>query len=538
MPASSLRPAIPTTCSRVRDWLLCCRGRVLALTSGALAALGFAPFELWPLALLSCLGLLATLQCAATARQAALTGLIYGIGFFGAGVSWVYVSIHQFGNAPIPLALLLTALFVSALALLFALHGYLYKRYLADLPLGILLGFPALWVLAEGFRGWFLTGFPWLYLGYAPIDSWLAGWAPVTGVLGLSGFSALVASCLFLLPRSSTRRRTSLVLTALAPFASGALLLQIPWTEPTPESPLRVALVQANIPQALKWDARHRTRIIDQYLTLSRPLLSGTTRAQATGDTELLIWPETAIPLLFDIALPRLAPFANRLLDHQAGLISGVPYRTPPDPDPATATRYHNSIMGLGKASGLYHKQRLVPFGEYVPFESWLRGLIDFFNLPMSSFSLGPANQPPLLFQRASGETLRIAAYICYEIAYPDLVARNARASELLLTISNDSWFGDSLAPHQHLQMARMRALETGRYLIRSTNNGISALIDAKGNILQQGPQFTTAVLRGDIQPMQGLTPFILYRSWPLLALCALLLGVVILQRRRPSRLH
>ncbi|MFT5721514.1 MAG: apolipoprotein N-acyltransferase [Motiliproteus sp.] len=521
------------THSRVRYGLRC--GRVLALASGALAALGFAPFELWPLALLSCLGFLATLQSAATARQAAVTGLAYGLGFFGAGVSWVYVSIHQFGNAPVPLALLLTALFVSALALLFALHGYLYKRYIADRPLGILLGFPALWVLAEGFRGWFLTGFPWLYLGYAPIDSWLAGWAPVTGVLGLSGFSALVASCLFLLPRSSARRRVALVVTALAPFVSGAWLLQVPWTEPTSASPLRVALVQANIPQELKWNTRHRARIIDQYLTLSQPLISAPENAQRTKHTELIIWPETAIPLLYDIALPRLAPFQSTLLDHQTGLISGVPYRTPPDP--ATPTRYHNSIMGLGKATGLYHKQRLVPFGEYVPLEAWLRGLIDFFNLPMSSFSLGPANQAPLLFTRANGEQLQIAAYICYEIAYPDLVARNARASELLLTISNDSWFGDSLAPHQHLQMARMRALETGRYLIRTTNNGISALIDARGNVVQQGPQFTTAILRGDVQPMQGLTPFILFRSWPILAICTLLLGFCAFQRRKLLRL-
>ncbi|MEH6822678.1 MAG: apolipoprotein N-acyltransferase [Motiliproteus sp.] len=518
--------------SRAQHWLTRCQDPLLALVAGTLAALGFAPFELWPLAIASCLGLLLTLQRAATAKQAAFIGWLYGIGFFGAGVSWVFVSIHQFGNAPIPLALLLTALFTLAMALLFALHGYLYKRCIADQPLTILLGFPALWVLAEGFRGWFLTGFPWLYLGYAPLDSWLAGWGPITGVLGLSGFSALVASCLFLLPRVSYRLKIALLLTALSPFASGLLLQQIQWTRPTSQPPLRVALVQANIPQQLKWDSRHRAQIIDQYLELSRPLLASPEKNSGSALTELIIWPETAIPQLYDLALQRLSPFEQSLRDNQAGLISGVPFRTPPDP--AVTTRYHNSIMGLGNAAGLYHKQRLVPFGEYVPLENWLRGLIDFFNLPMSNFSLGAADQPPLLFQRSLDENntmIRIAAYICYEIVYPDLVASNARNSELLLTISNDSWFGDSLAPHQHLQMARMRALETGRYLIRSTNNGISALINAQGLVLQRGPQFATDVLHGEVQPMQGITPFIRFGSSPILALSALLLGASLLHK-------
>ncbi len=516
---------------RARPWLQSCQNQGLALISGALAAFGFAPFEIWPLAILSCLGLLVSLQRTATAKQAALTGWCYGIGFFGTGVSWVFVSIHQHGNAPIPLALLLTALFVSAMALLFALHGYLYRRYIVGLPLAVLLGYPTLWILAEGFRGWFLTGFPWLYLGYAPINSWLSGWAPVTGVLGLSGCSALLAACLFLLPRASNRRTATLTLLILAPFVSGRLLQQIQWTAPSAQPPVHVALVQANIPQRLKWDPGYRAQIIDQYLALSQPLLHVADHSEEVQKTELIIWPETAIPLLYDIALQHLAPFEKVLLENQAGLISGIPFRTPAYP--STATRFHNSIMGLGNAVGLYHKQRLVPFGEYVPLENWLRGLIDFFNLPMSNFSLGPANQPPLLLDRSASDRIRIAAYICYEIAYPDLVVQNARQSELLLTISNDSWFGDSFAPHQHLQMARMRALETGRYLIRSTNNGISALIDAKGQVLRQAPQFTSDILRGEVQPMRGLTPFMHFGSTPVLASCVLLLGLCAWVQRR-----
>jgi apolipoprotein N-acyltransferase len=285
-----------------------------------------------------------------------------------------------------------------------------------------------------------------------------------------------------------------------------------------------VALVQGNIPQQLKWSPQHRQQIIEHYLSLSAPLLNNI----PNSGNQLIVWPETAIPLLYDIALPRLASFEQTLQQTQTGLISGIPYRTPATA--ANPVRFHNSIMGLGTAEGLYHKQRLVPFGEYVPLESWLRGLIDFFNLPMSSFSLGPANQPPLLLQQRQhpGNPIRISAYICYEIVYPDLVASTARNSDLLLTISNDSWFGDSLAPQQHLQMARMRALENGRFLIRSTNNGISALINARGEITHQGSQFVVDIVQGEVLAMTGTTPFGRWGSMPILILCMALIVITV----------
>ncbi len=497
------------------------RANLFALLAGGIAPFGLAPFELWPLAILSCLGLLISLQSATSTKQAALRGWLYGTGLFGVGVSWVYVSIHNFGNAPIPLAATMTALFVIALGLLFGLHGYLYKRWLADRPLAVLVGFPALWVLAEWFRSWFLTGFPWLLSGYAPLDSWLAGWAPITGVYGLSGFCALLASSFYLLPGSSKQQKVGVAALVSAPFVSGLLLQQLHWTTPTDQAPLRVALVQGNIPQQLKWSPQHRQQIIDHYQSLSEPLLNG------DSTTELIVWPETAVPLLYDRALQQLQPFEHALLKSNTGLISGIPYRTLGPSTIDTPVRFHNSIMGLGAAEGLYHKQRLVPFGEYVPLESWLRGLIDFFDLPMSSFSLGPPNQIPLQLQRSNG-TIQLSAYICYEIVYPDLVAETARNSDLLLTISNDSWFGNSLAPHQHLQMARMRALETGRFLIRGTNNGISALINADGEIIQQGPQFQVDLLQGEVLPMTGTTPFGQFGSVPVLILSSLLIGLTL----------
>ncbi|RDE25277.1 apolipoprotein N-acyltransferase [Motiliproteus coralliicola] len=493
-----------------------------------MAPLGFAPFDIWPLSILSCTILLACLQASPKPRRAAWIGWLYGVGFYGVGVSWVYVSINQFGNAPPWLAGFLTAAFGLAMALFFALHGYLYRRLIRQAPWSLWLGFAALWILAEWFRSWFLTGFPWLLLGYASIDTWLAGWAPLTGIYGLSGFSALLAAALYLLFRHPGRNSLVRLGLSLLPFVLGALLQQQSWTQPKDASALRVALIQGNIPQELKWHPDYRDQIIDHYLSLSEPLLE-----EGSRKADLIIWPETAIPLLFHQAQQRLAPFNSQLSRHDTGLISGIPYRSAPQP--SSEPTYHNSIMALGSADGLYHKQRLVPFGEYVPLEQWLRGLIDFFDLPMSSFSLGPEQQPPLQLHHR-GKALNLSASICYEIVYPDLIASGAEQAELLLTISNDSWFGDSLAPHQHLQMARMRALENGRYLLRATNNGISALIGPDGELLSQGPQFVVDVLSLEARPMTGQTPFTRLGSTPVLCLSLALLGLLHLGRVLPKQ--
>ena len=309
-------------------------------------------------------------------------------------------------------------------------------------------------------------------------------------------------------------------------FASGFAWQQVSWTEPSSQAPLKVALVQGNIPQQLKWSPSYRDQIIEHYLSLSAPLL------EADSAVDLIVWPETALPLLYHQAWPALAGFEQRLRDSKSGLISGIPYRAPATQD--EPARYHNSIMALGQADGLYHKQRLVPFGEYVPLENWLRGLIDFFDLPMSNFSLGPDQQQPIQLNSGGQET-RISASICYEIVYPDLIASSAADAHLLLTISNDSWFGDSLAPTQHLQMARMRALETGRPLIRATNNGISALVGADGQIQQQGPQFQVDLLLGSVQPFSGTTPFVLWGSTAI-GLIALVLLIGCSRYQPPSQ--
>lgn len=476
---------------------------LLAPLGGALVTLSLAPFELWPAAVLGC-AIYAYLLASCSTRQAIWRGWLFGAGMFGTGVSWVYVSIHVYGNASIPLAVALTALFCAGLALLHALQAYLYARVIRPLPGGMLLGFAAIWVLGEWLRSWLLTGFPWLYLGYAHSDTWLAGWAPITGVYGLSFAVAFSASCLFLAWRS--RQTATLVSYAvlLATLWGGGLMLRpIEWVAPASELPLSVAIYQPNIPLEKKWDRREYPDILRQYERTLRPMFN----------QDLILWPESAIPRVYDQSRSFFDPIARRASLSDTTLISGIPTRD-------SNNRYYNSIIALGQGSGQYDKQRLVPFGEYVPLEQWLRGLIDFFDLPMSSFSSGRSGQAPLQVGN-----YRVGPLICYEIVYPELAAKSARRAELLVTISNDSWFGNSIGPLQHLQMARMRALENGRYLLRGTNNGVSAIINHRGQIVMQSEQFVETTLVGDAQVMLGNTPFTSFGSLPLLVALWLLLG-------------
>ena len=483
------------------------RWQVMALAplAGVLVTLSLAPFDIWPAAIVGC-ALLAYLLAGCTSAQAFRRGWLFGFGLFGSGASWVFVSIHVYGNASVPLAAGLTLLFCMGLALLHAAQAWVYVRVIRPLPGGMLLGFAALWVLGEWVRSWLLTGFPWLYLGYAHVDTWLAGWAPVTGIYGLSFGVAITASCLFLAWRS--RQTATLVSYSglLATMWVGGLMLKpIEWVAPASELPVSVALYQPNIPLEEKWDRRFYPEILARFDGNFRSLLN----------YDIILWPESAIPRLYRSARGFLDPVARRANLSDTTIITGIPTRN-------DNGEYFNSIIAIGQGSGQYDKQRLVPFGEYVPLETWLRGLIDFFDLPMSNFSPGAAKQPPL---RAGNH--RVAPLICYEIVYPELVARSARNAELLVTISNDTWFGASIGPLQHLQMARMRALENGRYLLRGTNNGVSAIIDHRGQIVMSTDQFVEDTLVGDAQVMLGHTPFTSFGSWPVLLALLLLLALM-----------
>ncbi|MHB1370600.1 apolipoprotein N-acyltransferase [Pseudomonas sp. JL972] len=491
-------------------------GNLLALAAGALTTLALAPFDLWPLALLSIALLYLGLR-QLTPKAAAGRGWCYGFGLFASGVSWVYVSIHDFGAASPALAGLLTLGFVAGLALFFALLGWLWARWFRreQAPLADALAFAALWLALDALRGWVLTGFPWLYVGYSQLHGPLAGLAPLGGVWLLSFCIALSAALLVNLPHLRTHKMQLAAALALlaAPWIAGLGLSQHAWTQ-SKSQPLMVAAVQGNVAQSMKWDPKK----LEMQLLLYRDM---TFRSRPA---DLIIWPETAVPILKEHAAGYLDMMAGFSQQRDAALITGVPVR---QPNAAGEMRYYNGLTAVGAGTGTYLKQKLVPFGEYVPLQEVLRGLIAFFDLPMSDFARGEPGQPLL---QAKG--LQIASYICYEVVYPEFAAGLAAQSDLLLTVSNDAWFGRSIGPLQHLQMAQMRALEAGRWMIRATNNGITVLIDPRGRITEQVPQFEEAVLYGEVTPMQGLTPYLRWRSWPLIVVCTLLLGFALLKRR------
>ena len=475
---------------------------LLALCAGLLVPLTLSPLSLWPLALPS-LALLYLLLHDTTPRTAALLGWCYGFGLYGLGASWVYVSIHDYGAAPPPLAAALTLLFVAGLALLTLLQCWLYRRWCRAHPV---FGFAALWALGEWLRSWLLTGFPWLYLGYAHVTAPLSGLAPIIGVLGIGFVLALSAALLGALWQRGRNAGwhalrggilPALALLWLCAVASN----QLDWVTPRDTPPLRVAAVQANIAQELKFDSAALEQNLQRYRDLSAPLWGH----------DLVLWPETAIPLLYQQATPLLTQLETDAANGNTALVSGIFWRD--------GERNYNSLAVLGNGSGAWHKQKLVPFGEYVPLRALLENLLQLFSLPMSSLVPGPAGQDSL--QVAGWQA---AAFICYEVVYPNFVRRQARDADFLLTVSNDTWFGASWGPLQHLQMAAMRARENGRYMLRATNNGVTALIDERGRILQRAPQFEVATLSGELQLFSGRTPYSRWGDWPLLLLCTGLL--------------
>ncbi|SDM78273.1 Apolipoprotein N-acyltransferase [Franzmannia pantelleriensis] len=469
-------------------------GYAIALIAGLLTTLTASPFELWwlgPVAVaLIYLGI-HTL----TPGQAALKGWWYGVGLFGTGASWVYVSIHDYGYTGVPLALFLTALFVAAMALFFAVWLWLYCRLCG--PRLAALSFAGAWVLGEVLRTYAFTGFPWLLLGSAHVDSPLAAWAPVGGVYLLSLITALSGTLLVELLQRRWLAAAPIALMWLAPLA-----LNVEWTSPAGE-PRQVALLQGNLPQEIKWTPEGQRVAANTFSEMTR---------EQDDDIDLIVWPEAALPMFEDEAQPLLERVQANLAPDTA-LLTGILQR---DGDGL----FYNAVIGVGDAEGQYRKEHLVPFGEYLPFDNLLRGAIAFFDLPMPAMTPGGARQAPM---QAAGLTIGNA--ICYEIIYADLVAQRARHADVLLTVSNDTWFGASIGPHQHFQMARLRALENGRYVARATSNGVTAIIDPQGRVTAQLPQFETASLSGEVTPMQGLTPFTRSGSWPAWLLAALLMA-------------
>ncbi len=493
-------------------------GHFFALLCGALLPFSFAPYDIWPLQFISIALFYFSLK-SLSPRAAMWRGWWFGLGVYATGVSWVYVSIHIHSHTPAVPAFLMTLLFVAGLAWFFAAMSYGFQRLFSQKPF-MYLSFAACWVLLEWTRSWFLTGFPWLYLGDAHISTPLKGFAPVLGVYAL-GF-IITASSAFICDYKWKFNYKKGLIILISPWLLGGLLSFINWTSEVENSTVKVTAIQANIAQERKWLAEEIYPTLEKYRSAS----------EKNWDANIILWPETAITVLHHQAQEYLKFLDEEGKKNNTALITGIPYQQGQSEE--TPGAYHNSIVALGEGSGLYHKNKLVPFGEYMPLPQSWRPLMEFFNIPMSEFRPGATQQTLLHIQNKDHDYI-IAPFICYDIAYPDYVSELSKDSGMMITISNDAWFGSSIGPKQHLGIARMRALENGRYLLRSTNTGITALIDNKGNIVDSLPQFEFGVLKSEAKIMTGNTPFNIWGSWPILIFC--FAGLASLPYRKIERL-
>lgn len=499
---------------------------VLAFILGASTALSFAPYSFWiiyPIAMA-----LALWQSESLSPKASFFyWLSFGFGCFAVGISWVHVSMDTFGGLPLPASVALMALLALYLALYPALTGlglaWLTRTNTPSLWRNLLF-FPALWVLTEWARGWVLTGFPWIWAGYSQTQSPLKELASIIGALGLSFLIAMLAGALALC--FSKRYKSLLILLPIIAAATWVApkLSQI---KPTGES-VKVALVQGNIPQSMKWEPDALWPTLLKYMDLSREHF----------DADIIVWPEAAIPAPESMVQDFLDN-ANKVANlNHTSIITGIISRQHDD--------FYNSLIVLGNhnlkqqdspdyesdGSNQFKKHHLLPIGEFVPLEALLRPIAPFFNLPMSSFARGDYQQPNL-----SAVGHKIAPAICYEIAFPEQLRDSVNlGTDLLLTVSNDAWFGTSNGPLQHMEIAQMRAIELGRPLVRATNNGVTAVVDEHGKITASLPQFETGVLRATIPLVTGQTWFAKIGQTPLLALCGALLLLGFIRRQKQQQ--
>ncbi len=475
--------------------------RTAAFLLGALSVAGFAPFHLFFLPILAIAGLN---HLWSENEDGAWTGFSFGMGLFLFGVSWVYVSLHDFGGMPLPVAVLSTLLFCAFLSIYFAICGKLQEKFRAGPLLKAVLVIPAMLALCDWARGWLFTGFPWLAFGYSQTDySPLSGFAPLFGVYGVSLVTAICGGLVYLLSKPLLRKRAGILLIILV--LSGYGLKGIDWTSPTGE-PVTVSLVQGNIPQDRKWSDTALEDTLDVYMTL---VLSSKAR--------LIILPETAIPMFIDeVPKEYLEMFRIHGRKNRGDVVAGLPEQLTNHEQ-----TYYNSVFNFGASPAqVYRKSHLVPFGEYLPLAPLFGWLLDLMHIPMSDFSSGSENQKPM---KAAGQ--RLAIDICYEDVFGEEVIRQLPEATMLVNVSDDAWFGDSVAPRQHMQISQMRAMETGRMMLRSTNTGMTAVIDPHGKVLSALPEFREATLNWTAQGYSGTTPYVRWGNHAFLVVAFVMLA-------------
>lgn len=489
---------------------------LISLIAGAVLPFAFAPFNLYTLAFLSPAVLL-WIWLRSTPWQACYRGFLFGFGFFGVGTSWVYISIHNFGNASVFLASFITALLIAFLALYFALQGYLSRQLFQHKSITIqsLCVFPAMWLILEVLRAFLFTGFPWLSLGYSQFSTPLHSLTPLFGVFGLSLATCFISGALVVLAtrmEKMTPKILAIVIIVVLMVAGWSLNGRL-WTQPTGKA-ISTSLVQGDIAQEIKWKPEQLMNILNVYKNITSTL----------WNSKLIVWPEAAIPT-YPEDVEAYYQYMNKLAkQNDSYLIIGSPLY-----DPATK-QFYNGLQMIGAGHGVYYKRHLVPFGEYIPLKSVFGPLIKKLHIPMSDFSKGPAKQKPLQVG-----PIKIASFICYEIAFSREVLRYIIGTQLIINISDDSWFGHSIALNQQLQMAQFRALETGRPVLSSTNTGVTAIINSLGKIVAVLPIDQPRSLTGKVMPMKGETPLMRWDYYPILVIVVLLLLISVVSRNSIS---
>jgi apolipoprotein N-acyltransferase len=461
----------------------------LSFIAGVIATLAFAPVNIWWLAILSPLVLLRIWRNT-TGKQAFILGWVYGLGFFGFGIRWVYSCFYDFGFTPAIYSLLLFLLFVVILAVFSAIPGLILRHfYTTYTARALCIGFPCAWVICEWIRSWLWTGFPWLLMGYSQINTPLKNYAPIVSVYGVSFLLMLSVSLCYMLFASinqSNRSKSLILCSLLAIWFSAYALQKINWVKF--KASHTVSIVQPNLTPYVK------TKLsLEDHASVYMPITNKNLNA------ELIVWPEGSLPYM----LPYSQPILDRL--DQLGKENNNTFIVGAANSIAGSDNFHNSLIAVGKGSGVYHKQHLVPFWEYLPFQQYLSKIQKFMQIKRFWYESGTATQDPLHIPG-----LTILPVICFEISFPEEVRKSLVATNgsVIINISEDGWFADSWGAAQNFDVMRMRALETGRYIVRASTSGISAIIDNKGDIIAASQKFKAQALLGEFRDAQGFTPW------------------------------
>jgi apolipoprotein N-acyltransferase len=491
------------------------RALLYAFTAGVFAVLGFAPFYIWILPILSLIGLFYLWHQSENAKQCFQLGFSFGLGLYGAGIYWIYICLHDFGGMPWWFAGFCTCCLCAFMALFPALVGYFSQR------LGCLLwSAPVLWGLSDWVRSWIFTGFPWLTLGYSQVPhSPLMGYLPITGIYAISVLTALIASVVafWLVHREqsfSWKRNVIISITMIG--VVGLLLKAMEWTSPL-DKPIHVALLQGNIAQDIKWSPEYAQSTIDLY-----------TRMLNATHADLVVFPETALPIIASQLAPEIKQaYVSHMQQNQGNSIIGLVEFN------EQTQQYFNSAISFGtQPTQTYSKNHLVPFGEFIPLKPYLGWIYrDWLNMPLSDLSRGGNDQRPMLLGNQ-----KVAMNICYEDVFGEEIIRQLPEATLLVNISNDAWYGRSFAAVQHMQFSQARAIETGRMALRATNTGATAIIDQHGIVLAQATHDKQTILNGEVQGYVGTTPYVLWGNWPFILLCFTSVGLLLRKKMRNNK--